>query len=220
MDPTLVKISKKHNYDLPAKFLVDDSRYTNSLVQYFLERYTKEGDKILDPFAGFGTTLYVAETFNRVPYGIELQKDRFEFIRSNITHKDNIFNGNSLHIGEMNLPPIDFCMTSPPFMTKNDDEYALSNYTTKGSYVDYLTDLTTIFQKIKKLLKKDGILIVEASNIKNDQITTLAWDIGIKLSNLFEFKGEVIIDWDGARTERGIYGSGYDHSYCLIFKKN
>ena len=64
------------------------------MVNYFLERYTKEGDKVLDPFAGFGTTLNVAETLNRIPYGIELQKDRFEFIRLNIKHKDNIFNGN------------------------------------------------------------------------------------------------------------------------------
>ena len=67
-------------------------------------------------------------------------------------------------------------------------------------------------------MKTNGFLIVKVSNIKNDHITTLALDIGINISDLFEFKGEVIIDWDGNGNENRVYGSGYDHSYCLIFK--
>jgi DNA modification methylase len=39
----------------------DDDHFSEVLVRTVLEEYTAPGDRVLDPFAGFGTTLAVSE---------------------------------------------------------------------------------------------------------------------------------------------------------------
>ena len=50
--------------------------FTESLVTEFVEELSEPGDVVLDPFAGFGTTLVVAERLGRRGLGIELMPDR------------------------------------------------------------------------------------------------------------------------------------------------
>ncbi|MEO6846963.1 MAG: DNA methyltransferase [Chthoniobacterales bacterium] len=42
------------------------------LPQYFIDRYSKEGDAVLDPFMGRGTTLLTAALAGRVAYGCDI----------------------------------------------------------------------------------------------------------------------------------------------------
>ena len=69
-------------------------------------------------------------------------------------------------------------------------------------------------------MKKDAHLVVEVSNLKSKEVTTLAWDTAREVSKVFSFEGEVVIGWKGKDSYHlgGDYGYGYDHSYCLIFK--
>lgn len=218
MYPTVIKIPLHPNYELPLQFQDDDVRYSNKLVEYFLAKYTKKGDKILDPFAGYGTTLYAAEAMDRIPYGIEYLKDRYEFIKSRLKNTDNIINGDTRKIDEYKLPQMDFCMTSPPYMSQDDQEFPFSAYTSTGTYSEYFKILSEIYLKIKVALKRDAYVILEVSNIKHDTVTTLAWDVGKELSKIFNFKGEIIIWWEDYPGDNGVYGTGYDHSYCLVFQ--
>ena len=105
---------KEFNEVLPEKFQSDDVRFPESLVNLFLEKYTKPGEKILDPFAGFGTTLLATEKKNRIPFGIEFDPERYEYIKSKIFHKSNIFYGDATKLEKYDLPIIDFSFTSPP----------------------------------------------------------------------------------------------------------
>ena len=79
---TYIHLSGAHHYPLPANFRNDDVRYPESLVEYFIEEFTQKGDIVFDPFAGFGTTLVVAERMERVSYGMEIDQDRVNFARS------------------------------------------------------------------------------------------------------------------------------------------
>src|SRR3989338_6715244 len=92
---------------IPKKFKGDDNRFSESFVQYFLEKYTKRGDKVIDPFAGLGTTLIVSEKMGRIPFGIESDMRRCDYIRKTIKHKNNIFCGNSLQLEKFNLTAFD-----------------------------------------------------------------------------------------------------------------
>ncbi|HED37295.1 MAG TPA: hypothetical protein ENI76_03500 [Ignavibacteria bacterium] len=46
--------------------------FSSVLVKYFLEKYSKKSGKLLDPFAGVGTTLFAGQELGWDSYGIEL----------------------------------------------------------------------------------------------------------------------------------------------------
>jgi len=48
------------------------------LPEFFINLFTDEGDVVLDPFLGSGTTFRVAQRMNRVPVGIELNREYVE----------------------------------------------------------------------------------------------------------------------------------------------
>jgi len=52
--------------------------YPDSLPEWFIKLFTKEGDTVLDPFLGSGTTCRVAHDMNRKSIGIELLDDYYQ----------------------------------------------------------------------------------------------------------------------------------------------
>jgi len=46
--------------------------FSSGLVKYFLEEYSKKPGKVLDPFAGAGTTLFAAQELGWKSFGVEL----------------------------------------------------------------------------------------------------------------------------------------------------
>ena len=210
---TYLQLTLSNQDPLPAIFQDDDVRYPESLVEHFLEEYTRAGDVVFDPFAGYGTTLLVAERMGRVPFGVEIDQDRVNFVRSKLSRPEHIILGDSRFLGDIDFPEIDFSMTSPPYMTKeNHPENPLTGYKTTGKgYAAYLHDIHSIYQQLRPRLKPTAAVVVEVANLKiGNQVTTLAWDIGQEISQVLHFEGEVIVCWD-----KNSYG--YDHSYCLVF---
>ena len=82
-----------------------------------------------------------------------------------------------------------------------------------------MKDITKIFTLIKANTKKEGYIVVEVANIKNEFVTPLAWDVCKAISQTLVFEREIVINWQSnIPHENGTYGYGYDHSYCLIFR--
>ena len=52
--------------------LVHPAKYPETMAQEFIEFFTKEGETVLDPMAGTGSTLIAALRAGRNSYGIEL----------------------------------------------------------------------------------------------------------------------------------------------------
>ena len=211
---TYLHLKLLNQYPLPAVFQNDDVRYPESLVEHFLKEYTHAGDVVLDPFAGYGTTLLVAERLGRIPFGVEIDQDKVNFVRSKLSNSENIIHGDSRLLANMALPAIDFSMTSPPYMPKdNHPENPFTGYKTKGEgYQAYLRDIRSIYGQLRKLMKPAGTVVLEVANLKiENKVTTLAWDIGQEISQVLRFEGEIIVCWENK------YGYGYDHSYCLVF---
>jgi len=223
---TFILLSNKKT-KISKKFQNHDDRYPEALVKYFVERYTKKGNKVIDIFAGLGTSLFVSEKLGRVPFGIEFNIERFDYIKQKIKHKENIIHGNSLKLDKYGFPKFDLAISSPPYMPKSDLSSLPNRYRKnpfrnfcRGNYKSYLADIGRIYKKLKIFMKKNSHIIIEVSNLKGKDVTTLAWDIGKEISKIFHFEGEVIIGWKtkGTCKGKGTYGYGYDHSYCLVFK--
>lgn len=58
--------------------------YPEELVAFFIESYTSEGDTVLDPFLGSGTTLKVSATMNRIGIGYEVHEEYLDLIKARI----------------------------------------------------------------------------------------------------------------------------------------
>lgn len=65
--------NKKHSATFPE-----------SLPEWFIKLFTKEGDYVLDPFLGSGTTCVVAQQMYRNSIGIEILKEYYDISKSRI----------------------------------------------------------------------------------------------------------------------------------------
>jgi hypothetical protein len=216
MNNTVIFFENKHEVILPDEFRNDDNRFTESFVNYILDQYTQPGDIIFDPFAGYATTLIVCEKLNRVGYGIEIDKAKYEYGLTRLKQKDLLIHGDSLNLTKYNLPALDLILFSPPYMNKFYDRNPLRGELKQDNcYSKYLKDLLSIATSAWQMLKPGKHLIIEAANLLTDLgLTTLAWDIAALFQTKFPFIQEKVLHWGGG------YSPDYDHSYCLIFRKN
>ena len=209
---THLQLKSSHVEELPAAFQDDDVRYPENLVEHFLQEYTQVGDTILDPFAGYGTTLIVAERLGRIPFGVELNEAKVNYARGKLTRPERLIQSDSRWLETIDLPAISFSMTSPPYMNRDDPQDPFTAYQAKSrGYAAYLQDIRSIYEQLRQHMKPAGTVVVEVANLKRaGRVTTLAWDIAQEISQVFHFEGEVVVCWDQ-------YRYGYDHSYCLVY---
>ncbi len=196
--------------DRPADYSFDPT-FSPEMVQAFLEAYTRPGDVVFDPFAGFGTTLFVAERMSRRPLGLEILPDRVQLVRDQLRDPSAILQGDTRALDAVELPMIDFSISSPPYMTRTDhDEDPLSGYQDGGGdYQRYLAELQTIYTAVAKRCAPGARIVVNVANLRINA-TNLAWDVGTALSQVLTFDHEVVIDWDHPP-------AWLTQDYCLVF---
>jgi DNA modification methylase len=115
--------------------LVHPAKFPETMAQEFIEFFTKEGETVLDPMAGTGSTLIAALRSRRNSYGIELnpkyakiakqiiEEERNALSPSIENLKSEIVNGDAAQITTLRLssgqvyqfPLIDYVLTSPPY---------------------------------------------------------------------------------------------------------
>jgi hypothetical protein len=212
---TYLMLKRAHGEHPPGVSPDEDDRSSEDLVEYFLERYSDEGDTVFDPFAGYGTTLLVAQRMGRIPYGIERNGRRVEYVRTKLHQPTNMICGDARRIGSLEVPPFDLSVTSPPFMERWQKRNPLAPHSGEGmEYEPYIQSLRRIYEQMRLLMNPGAHAVVEIANIKSDKgLTTFSWDVGTALSEVLTFKGEVVICHEDSLF-------GYDHSYCLVFSNS
>ena len=83
----------------------EDVHFATSLVRTVVEEYSKPGDVVLDPFAGYGTTLVVGQALGRVALGIELLGDRVELARARLGPGSRVFEGDARNLDRFAWAP-------------------------------------------------------------------------------------------------------------------
>jgi DNA modification methylase len=111
---------KKNVLQHPAKF-------PETLIQEFIEFFTKNGMNVLDPMVGTGSTLIACIRSNRNGYGIELNPKYADVAQNEVNvelgqlnlfkehPKIQVITGDANEISNFDLPSIDYCITSPPY---------------------------------------------------------------------------------------------------------
>lgn len=164
-----------------------------ALVRQLIERFTSPGDAVLDPFAGSGTTLVAAERLGREGWGIERNPRRAALARGFLERPKRLLSADARRIGELALPPIDLCLSSPPFMERAAPASPLAapGEPPRG-YDGYLAELRCVYTAAAGLLRPYGRLVVEAATIRSIAgVTDLAGDIARVLGVSLPFLGEI-----------------------------
>ncbi len=173
-------------------------------------------------------------------------QQRLTGVGSALVAKQLVLQGNSAGLEllwkKYSLPDVDFVITSPPYgpmlnkkglAAKEREEEGLdtaysadeSDLGNAGSYGEFVERLTKLFVSLKPMVKEGGHLVVILQNyMDKGEYKTLAWDVGKKLGEHFQLRGERL--W--CQDNKTLYPYGYrysfvpnvHHHYCLIFKKN
>ncbi len=199
----------------------EDVHFTEALAASVIEDTTSVGDVVLDPFAGYGTTLAVATRLGRAAVGVELLAERVEQITARTAGRATVVHGDARTLSELlelhgrPVGSIDLVLTSPPYMTSVDHpENPLTGYTTDdGDYATYLRELGVVFAQVASLLRVGGHAVVNVANLATgDVVTPLAWDVGRVVSEHLSFRGETFLCWDE-------HPPGHAGDYLLWFQR-
>lgn len=107
-----------------GKHLLHGATFPEKLAERVIKMYSKEGDSILDPFLGTGTTVISALKNNRFGYGIELTDKYFNLASSEIVNSTNLliephyvlFHGDcETELDKIDDKTIQLTFTSPPY---------------------------------------------------------------------------------------------------------
>lgn len=107
--------------------LAHPAKFPETMAREFIEFFTKEGETVLDPMAGTGSTLVAALRAGRNSYGVELNPKYAKIARQIIEEErkalgekvegltSKVVNGDAAKITDYQLPIIDYVVTSPPY---------------------------------------------------------------------------------------------------------
>lgn len=230
------------------------AKFPETLAQEFIEFFTKEGGVVLDPMVGTGSTLIAALRAGRNSIGVELnsqyaaiaadlvEDERRELAGAAADLEARVVNADAARLEELELPGIDYVLTSPPYwdmlhargaetqkerrddedldVVYSDDPRDLGNV---EQYEEFLDRLVSIYQQLAAVLKPRAYLTIIVKNIKKGgTIYPLAWDLASRLRSTFTLKDERIWCQDNIRLAP--YGMGNAwvsntfHHYCLQFR--
>lgn len=183
-----------------------------SLLRHFIGAQTKKGDRVFDPFAGLGTSLFVAEALGRIPFGIEADINRQQWVAGQLDHWTHLVHGDAGKMKHYGFPKMDFCITAPPFMRKSDRWNPLyAGDPAKAGYAIYLRRMGFIFAQLPHVMKRNAQVVVQVDNLPGKTYTPLVADMIGLIGKHFRLDDEVIVAWQGGRDD-------YRHTHCLVFK--
>ncbi|HMK09583.1 MAG TPA: hypothetical protein VK449_11200, partial [Anaerolineales bacterium] len=153
-----------------------------------------------------------------------------------------VIRGDAAHLADLDLPPSDYLLTSPPYwdmlhargaatqrgrraaddrdVVYSDDPADLGNITDYDQFVDRLV---AIYASLAPRLVAGAYLTIIVKNVKKrGRVYPLAWDLAARLRTHYTLKDEKIWCQDNIRLAP--YGLGHAwvsntfHHYCLQFR--
>jgi len=190
--------------------MLHPAKYPETLVEEFIQFFSKEDAWILDPFLGTGSTLVASGNSKRNGVGIEIMNKYFNTSKKRI--KDGKFktelkpllgsSQNLLKVLEKNGfagKEFDFVITSPPYWNQLErsslrqkdrkDKGLDTKYSSKkgdignvSDYEEFLEAQAKIFDQVFDVTKENGYLVIITNNVYfNGELFPLAFDTAASL---------------------------------------
>lgn len=223
------QIEKLH----PAPFSFQD---VARLIRFF----TKEGNKVLDPFSGVASSMKACSFEKRIGVGVELSSKFHELgkerIRTEVPDdfeyktKQKLIHGDSIEeLKKFKKDDFDFIVTSPPYWNiletvdhkgkervnnKLDHKYSEDDkdFANIIEYGEFLKVLSTFFDNCSRVLKSEKYMCIIVSDFrKKDKFYTFHADLANTIEKIGNFKLKGIRIL--YQRHKGIYPYGYPFSF-------
>lgn len=212
----------------------------------FLREFSKPGELVLDPFAGWGSTLIAALLEGRNSLGIEIEEARVARAKERIagfasrnyhanamlgdscSHHVDIMYGDSRSV---KLPDdsVDLILTSIPYFRELEFSQTAGQLYNELDLQVYLKSLEEVIANLKSSLKRTRYIILMAENLSlpGKGFVPLAWKCADILSKHFEFQHERIICYQKEHlpnpliygADGQVLGTNRAHEYVLVARK-
>lgn len=228
-----IRDKKKH----PATFPI-------SLAKKVISLFTHEGELVLDPFVGSGTTLVAAQDLNRNAIGFDLQRSYVDLSLERLS-MDNLFNNAEQIVVQddarnisMYLEPesVDLIWTSPPYANllnrkrKNKsrrdrdneqlgqiEQYSQDPRDLGTMEIDQYTDtMGDIFESLLPILKPKAHCVINVPDMwwDNQRITIHVSLVNELRKRGYELRNTII--WDRTNIVNNIGIFGYPSNYITM----
>jgi len=214
--------------------LLHPAKFPETMIQEFVEFFTKPGMTVLDPMCGTGSVLVACAQCGRSSVGVELLEKyaRIAEHRAKQAYarvegvEGQVITADARRLDRLGIGQVDYCITSPPYW----DMLNRKGYETQarrrregldvaysehpddlGNEQDYrrfLNQLVAIYRQVGDLLRPGGYLTIIAKNVKKGgRNYPLAWDLGRRVGRYLALKDEKI--WCQDNQKLAPYGYRY-----------
>jgi DNA modification methylase len=215
-----------------------------SLAKKVISVFTHEGQLVLDPFVGSGTSLVAAQDLNRNAVGFDLQEKYIELCVKRLA-SNNLFNqaqqvaiqDDALHIPNYLEPAsVSLIWTSPPYANllnrkrknksrrerNNEQLHKIEQYSQDprdlGTMAldEYTSAMGDIFEKLLPLLRPKGHCVINVPDMwwENERITIHVSLINELRKRGYELRNTII--WDRTNIVNNIGIFGYPSNYITM----
>ena len=155
------------------------AKFPETMVEEFIAFFTKQGQVVLDPMAGTGSTLVAAMRQGRHSFGVELNPEYAEIARQVVIEEREalgepaqsliaeVINGNAAcfadYVRERHIPLVDYVITSPPYWDmlhargaetqkkRRDDQSLDVTYSANADDLGNVTDYEEFVERLAKI---------------------------------------------------------------------
>ena len=215
---------------------VHPATFPVSLAKRVIQLFSHEGELVLDPFVGSGTTLLAAQDLNRNAVGFDLQERYISLCADRLREQRLLFNAHQVAVQDdaRNIPgylekgSVKLIFTSPPYANllnrkrknksrrdrDNEQLGKVEQYSQDERDLgtlelhDYAREMGAIFQRLLPLLRPRGHCVINVPDMwwEDERITIHVALIDELRRRGYEFRNTVIWDRTNIVNRMGIFG--------------
>lgn len=187
-------------------------------------RYSKEGDTVLDPFLGSGTTLIETKLLKRKGIGVDINPDSLEIARKNLDFNINskfhpiLYNSDSRNLDVIKDNSIDLICAHPPYANIIKYSNDLKGDLSLLDIDEFLFEISKVAMEMYRVLKKDKYCAVLIGDTrKNKHIIPLGFKVMEKfIESGFVLKENIIKEQHNCQATGYWYQKSIDYNFLLI----
>lgn len=223
--------------------------FVPQIPDHLVRRYTEEGDVVMEPFMGSGTTLYECERLRRHYIGFDINQDIIDHVKQRMddtcpihytllhcdaSRTEEVNAGVEQSLAKIDgRKRVDFILAHPPYwdiIHFTDQEDDISNIASLGEFIDKF--VLIMQNSVAHLRARRHFAIVVGDVYRDGEVIPLGFYLmyAIRKSLPCKLKGIVVKDMVGNRGKIGIEALWryrtlksdtflFKHEYIFVFRK-